>query len=99
MKVKLLRKIRKKYDWYFNKDGYPVLINYTDKTVVLYDLEYLCKRYEYKVDDLLALISVPYTEWAIRCLKTDILKKYGWSMNRTRYRIAILNLNRRRNKQ
>ena len=96
MKTKLLKKLRKKYDWYFNADGFPVLINHIKKAVTLYDVEYLCQRMNYKVEDLPTLVRVEHTEWALRNMKRDILQEYGWDMSRVRYKIAIKRL---KNKQ
>ena len=88
MRTKLLKKLRKRYGWYFNNDGFPVLLNHYEKTVTLYDVEYLCERAKYKVEDLPTIIKVPLTEWALRHLKMDILKDYGWEFSRVRYKIA-----------
>jgi len=92
MRTKLLKKIRKRYEWYFNNDGYPVLIDHYKKLVTLYDVEYCAKRYGYKVEDLPILIKVPLQEWAIRILKTDILGEYGWTIGKVRYKIAVSRL-------
>lgn len=92
MKTKLLKEIRKRYEWYFNNDGFPVLIDHYKKIVTLYDVEYCTTRFGYKVDDLPTIVKVPLQEWAIRILKTDILGQYGWNINNVRYKIAVSRL-------
>ena len=89
MKTKLLKKLHKRYNWYFNKDGFPVLIDHIKKEAFVYDVEFLCNRFGYKVEDLPTLVKVPLTEWALRNLKMDILKEYGWSMRRCNYKAAM----------
>jgi hypothetical protein len=98
MRTKLLKKLHKTYDWYFNNDGFPLLINHYKKSVTLYDVEYLCQRMNYKMEDLPKLIQVPHTEWALRAMKLDILQEYGWNMSRVRYKIATIRLKQKRNK-
>jgi hypothetical protein len=98
MRTKLLKKLHKTYDWYFNNDGFPLLINHYKKSVTLYDVEYLCQRMNYKVEDLPTLVQVPHTEWALRMMKLDILQEYGWEMSRVRYKIATRRLKQKRNK-
>jgi hypothetical protein len=88
MKTKLLRKIRKRYDWFFNKDGFPVLIDNFKKIVTIYDFEYMCNYYEFSLEDVKEKVKVSHQEWAIRRLKLDILGNYGFSMNRGNYRLA-----------
>lgn len=92
MKTKLLKKIRKRYEWYFNNDGFPVLIDHYKKSVTLYDVEYCTTRFNYKVEDLPTIVKVPLQEWAIRILKTDILGQYGWNISNVRYKIAVSRL-------
>ena len=89
MKVKLLKKIHKKYNWYFNKNNFPVLIDHYKKNVELYDLEYMCNRFNYTMEDVKEKVKVDHTEWALRCLKKDILDEYGWNISRVRYKLAI----------
>jgi len=91
MKVKLLKKLRKRYNWYFNDDGFPVLIDHYNKNITIYDLEYLTHKLKYTIQDLEAKVKVSHTEWALRWLKTDILKDYGWSVHKSFYRKANKN--------
>ena len=98
MKTKLLKKLHKTYDWYFNSDGFPVLINHVKQSVIVYDVEYLCQRMKYKVEDLPTLVKFPHTEWALIMMKLDILLEYGWDMSRVRYKQAIKRFKQKRNK-
>lgn len=93
MKTKLLKKLKKKYDWYFNKDGFPVLINHYTKTVVIYDYEFCCNRLHYSHEQAKEMVKVPLQEWALRHFKKDILTVWGWRFDRSVYKKAILKLN------
>lgn len=86
MKVKLLKKVRKRYNWYFNNDKFPVLIDHHTKSCRVYDIEYLSWFYKYSLDDIKVKVKVQTHEWALRTLKTDILGEYGWRINRYFYR-------------
>jgi hypothetical protein len=89
MKIKLLKKLRKRYNWYFNKDKFPVLIDHSNKTATIYDIEYLAERAKYTLEDIEVKVKVNHTEWAIRYLKMDILKEWGWKYDRCVYKLAI----------
>jgi len=91
MKVKLLKKLRKRYNWYFNKDNFPVLIDHHYKNVTIYDLEYCMGVVKYTLQDVEAKVKVSHTEWALRFLKSDILKDYGWSTQKSLYKKANRN--------
>lgn len=91
MKVKLLKKLHKKYSWYFNKDGFPVLIDHIEESVTLYDLEYMSNLTGYTLEDIKEKVKVSHTEWALRTLKRDILSKYNWSITKVRYKLAVRN--------
>jgi hypothetical protein len=91
MKVKLLKKLRKRYNWYFNKDNFPVLIDHHYKNVTIYDLEYCMGMVKYTLQDVEVKVKVSHTEWALRFLKLDILKNYGWSNQKSFYRKANKN--------
>jgi hypothetical protein len=95
MKVKLLKKLHKKYSWYFNNDKFPVLIIHSQKTVRLYDLEYLTNRFNYSLEDIKEKVKVDHTEWALRCLKLDIIDQFGWDMSKVRYKLAVRNYKRK----
>lgn len=88
MKVKLLKKLRKRYNWYFNKDKFPILIDHLREKATVYDLDYLMNRFDYSLEKVKENVKVDHTEWALRWLKTDILGYYGWSMSRINYRLA-----------
>ena len=98
MKVKLLKNLRKRYEWYFNTDGYPILLDHLTQRVTIYDIEYLCQRRNYRVEDLPTIVKCPLTEWAWRFVKFDILSYYGWSFDHVQYKKALRKLNRKKNK-
>ena len=89
MKVKLLKKLRKRYNWYFNKDKFPVLIDHYKKKCIIYDLQYVSALNKYTLEDVQQKVKVSHDEWALRHLKTDILGKYGWDINKVHYEIAV----------
>ena len=89
MKVKLLKKLHKRYNWYFNNDNFPVLIDHDNKSVRIYDLEYLTKCNEYTLHDVKEKVKVSHHEWALRHLKTDILGQYGWNISKVFYGKAV----------
>jgi hypothetical protein len=89
MKVKLLKKLRKRYNWYFNNDNFPVLIDHYKKSVRIYDLEYVSALNRYTLDDVKQKVKVSHDEWVLRCLKTDILGKYGWNIQNSFYKKAV----------
>jgi hypothetical protein len=95
MKVKLLKKIRKKYNWYFNKEGFPVLINHYKQTATIYNVELACLKTDTKVEDVQKVIEVPLTTWCLRIMKRDILGIYGYSFDRSIYKIAKRNYKRK----
>ena len=88
MKIKLLKKIRKRYNWYFNKEKYPVLIDHKKKIAKVYDLEYCCKVEDIEVKSVQIFIGCKKTEWALRIMKRDILSQYGWKISRVLYKQA-----------
>jgi hypothetical protein len=92
MKVKLLKKLRKRYAWYFNKNKFPVLIDHKKRSVTIYDLDYLMNKLSYTEEDIKQRIQVEHHEWALRWLKTDLLGNYGWKFNKSIYRKAVANL-------
>ena len=66
MKVKLLKKLRKRYAWYFNKNKFPVLIDHKKRSVTIYDLDYLMNKLSYTEEDIKQRIQVEHHEWALR---------------------------------
>lgn len=96
MKTKLLKKIKKRYNWYFNKENYPVLIDHYTKLVTVYSVEYCAKRNNYTLEQIDELIECGKEEWCLRIMKRDLLERYGWTLNKSVYRLACKNL---KNKQ
>jgi tetrahydromethanopterin S-methyltransferase subunit G len=85
MKIKLLKKIRKRYDWYFNTEKYPVLICHNIKDVINMDLEYCRKRMKFTLEEVKEKVKCDYTEWALRIMKEDIFRDYGISYSNLLY--------------
>lgn len=98
MKVKLLKTIRKKYSWYFNKEKYPVLINHVLKKATVYNKEYCIQKTNSKIED----VKCEHTEWALRIFKKDILFQYGWyftdRINKVDYKMAMSIFNKKSKK-
>lgn len=92
MKVKLLKRLHKRYSWYFNKEKFPVLIDHLNKRVTVFDVEQCCALNGYAAADLDKFVKVPMQEWALRHMKVQILKPYGWSMEVVRYKLAMRRL-------
>jgi len=91
MKVKLLKKIHKRYNWYFNANKEPVLIDHLKKHVIIYDFDYVKKQNQYTDEDIVKKVEVSHEEWCYRNFKWDILKSFGltWKRERHNYKIAI----------
>lgn len=87
MKVKLLKKLHKRYDWYFNDEKYPVLIDHWRKTAVVYSLEYCLTLSKYSLEAE-RKVHCGYLEWAMRMMKRDILTSWGWSVDKSLYKMA-----------
>lgn len=88
MKIKLLKKIRKRFSWYLTKNGFPVLINHSTKNAQVIDLEYLKSYYKYSNEDVEVNVTIPHTEWAFRCMLHIMVKEFGYSYNNMIYRTA-----------
>ncbi len=86
MKTKLLKKLRKRYEWTFSKDKIPILLDNWNKTATFYNVKYCCSRYKLPIDNLDDLLSCSREEWCLRTFKTDLLSKYGWSITSSNYK-------------
>jgi hypothetical protein len=98
MNIKLLKKIRKRYDWYFNKEKYPVLICHNTKEVISIDFEYCTYISNYTLEDVKQKVKIDYTEWALRLMKVRILKNYGITYNNLLYHRINRSLNNKKKK-
>lgn len=94
MKVKLLRKVRKRFEWYFNRSGYPILIDKKRKHATVYDLDYCLRRSGYKEEQLPLKVTIKHAEWALRYMKADALYPFGITWDKIFYHNAMKNLNR-----
>jgi hypothetical protein len=90
MKVKLLKKLRKKYSWYFNNEKCPVLINHKTKNVIVFNLKYCMKPINYTLEDVEKTVEIDHKLWFFRVFKKHLLGKYGWTVDKNTYRIAVL---------
>lgn len=88
MKAKLLKQIRKRYSWYFNKDNFPVLLDNKKEEVILFDIEYCSSLFNYTAEDVKLKVKASLDEWCMRIFKNHLLSKYGWNIKKTRYRQA-----------
>lgn len=92
MKTKLLKKLKKRFDWYFNQNKYPVLIDKKNKSVVVYNLEFCLNKTGYSFSEYETKVEVSRDEWALRIFKRDLLKTYGWTVNKSFYNKALTKL-------
>jgi hypothetical protein len=90
MKTKLLRKVRKRYGWYLNKSGFPVLLDHSKKEVSIIDLDFYKTYFKYEsIQDVRDSIQVSEQEVCWRLLLTIMLETYGFSYSSRWYRIAV----------
>lgn len=89
MKTKLLKKLHKRYNWYFNKEKYPVLIDKVLKKAIVYDFEYCCNQCGIKIEDLDNHVKCDKYEWTLRIMKRKLLSEYGWSFDRSIFKQAL----------
>ena len=97
MKVKLLKKIRKRYSWYFKKDKTPILIDHSNKTVEVYDVDYVSKAHNYTEQQIQNDVKVPLKEWCYRWFRVDIFKTFGidWKVDKNTYKLAVKKYNKK----
>ena len=98
MKAKLLKKIRKRFNWYINKEGFPVLIDHLKKEAEIINVEFCKQHYNYQQHDIEALIEVPLREWAWRTIKDIMLKQFGYKYINHWYNLATKREKRGKNK-
>ena len=98
MKVKLLKKVRKKYNWYLNSEGFPVLMDYRKKEVSVIDLDYYKRYFKYdSIQEVKDSIQVPEKVVCWRLLLTIMLKDFGYTIGNRWYKIAINKSKRHKN--
>jgi hypothetical protein len=93
MKVKLLKKIRKRYSWIFNKKGYPVIIDKYTKSSWRYDYEY-CLRTFAENDEFKLSLEISKQEWCLRMLKRNFFSQYGYSLDKVFYKYRLRQINK-----
>jgi hypothetical protein len=81
MKIKLLKKIRKRFGYYFRKsDGYPVLVDYKKRKHTIFSQKYLPELNGYSSGkEMMKHIEIDLEEYAWRCMKERMLKPFGFS--------------------
>lgn len=89
MKTKLLKRLHKRYNWYFNKEKHPILIDKLLKKATIYDLETCCNKVNLKIEEIDDRVKCEKDEWVLRIMKRDILTKYGWTFDRSVYKQAL----------
>lgn len=78
MKVKLLKKIRKTYSWYFNQNNDPVLVNHNTGEIITIDVEYVMKHCNYSSQqEMLNRLKVTIDVYLQRHLLKYLLEKVG----------------------
>lgn len=97
MKTKLLKKIRKRFIWYINSEGFPVIIDKKEKSFGTINLTSLKKYYNYTDDSWKDEIEIDIKEWAWRNLKQRMLKPFGFNITQIWYNKAI-RLSRKRDR-
>lgn len=88
MNIKLLKKIRKRWDWYINTNEYPVLIDHLKKTANVIDIEYALNWKDCKTLEEVHLEVSPQ-EWCWRIMKDTMLKPYNLGYNSWIYKTAV----------
>lgn len=98
MQVKLLKKVRKRYNWYLNSNGFPVLMDHRKKEVTVIDLEYYRTYFKYEtIQEVKEAIQVPEQTVCWRLLLTIMLKDFGYTIGNRWYRIAMNKSKRHKN--
>jgi hypothetical protein len=73
MKTKLLRKIRKRFGYYFNKNGWPVLVDHKREVVFVIGVDEILRTTNCKtIEDYKLKNEAPMELYAWRLLKMKI---------------------------
>jgi hypothetical protein len=89
MKVKLLKKIRKRFSYYFRKDGTLVLVDHHKKRPIIYDLANVLAMRNMTPEDFTKQVHIPEQQWLWRMLKDDMLKPFGYTYLDIMYRYGV----------
>lgn len=90
MKVKLLKKIRKRFTYYWNSKGFPVLVDHYKQQTTVFDVDYCKEIHKYSDEDVATKLEIPVEEWAMRHMKSYVGKYYGKNfMDHLRYRTSV----------
>jgi hypothetical protein len=87
MKVKLLKKIRKRFSWYIGVSGSPVLVDHKNKTIKKIN-ESFYRKYVDSLEGPIKGLEIPLEEACFRLLKTFMLKPYNFDYGDINYNKA-----------
>ena len=97
MNIHYLKKIRKRYEWYFNPQGFPVLLDKKLRTVQVYNVEYVLQitghiNWTELIEKSWVKKDTPNKEVAFYVLKQVLYRYIGEAMpnhtKRTNYNMA-----------
>lgn len=83
MKVKLLKKLRKRFSWYYREsDKAPILVDHKNQTVEIYDKE----------PSRIGEGTISKQEYNDRCFKSDLFFDYLGGRKKYMYRLVLREL-------
>ena len=90
MKVKLLKKIRKRFDWYIRKsDQVPIVLDLKEKTHYIFTDDLLVTLTKYENAELMRKsIEISIDEYRWRLAKDFMYKKFGYKIGDAIFRQA-----------
>jgi hypothetical protein len=93
MKVKLLKKIRKRFDYYIRgSDGVPIVLDKQTKEVTIFIIDTLVDLSSHKDEEaLLKSLEVSLDLYRWRTAKGFMYKSFGYTISRLMYREAYRN--------
>lgn len=82
MKVKLLKKIRKRFDWYLRKaDKVPIVLDLKEKSHYIFTDETLVVTGKYKDEESMwKSMEIPIEEFRWRMAKDFMYRKFGYKI-------------------
>ena len=90
MKAKLLKRIRKRFDYYFNKDGEPILIDLSKKEYILINMVFYRQYGNFNsIEDARKSITLSNEKEVLwRLLKDTMLRPFGYKYGNLRFNYA-----------
>jgi hypothetical protein len=86
MKVKLMKKIRKRFSWFISSNGKFILIDHKLKMTIVYDEEHACKISGISKAEIPDKVQCEVEEWIWRLFKEHMTKPFGYNFNDVLYR-------------